>query len=160
MKTCTRCYQAKDESGFFFKNKTAGKRQSICKACFHPYFVKYFRERRDVYAAHRLRNKKIYGRRNRTFIDAFLRDHPCVDCGESDPIVLQFDHVIGSKSHDISTVVTGGRSIEVLAAEIAKCVVRCANCHCRRTAATRGYWKAKKQGISLLMTDFGVARWL
>jgi hypothetical protein len=102
----------------------------------------------------------IYRRRNRAYIDDFLTRNACVDCGEADPIVLQFDHISGSKRGDISTLVTGGRSIEFLAAEIAKCVVRCANCHCRRTAASRGYWKTKKQGISLLMKDFSAARWL
>jgi hypothetical protein len=58
--------------------------------------------------------------------------HPCVDCGETDPLVLDFDHVYGEKAFNLSACKTlaVGRVIE----EIAKCDVRCANCHRRRTA--------------------------
>jgi hypothetical protein len=55
-----------------------------------------------------------------------------VDCGESDPIVLEFDHVRGVKRGEISRLKTMV-SLETLAEEIAKCDVRCANCHRRKT---------------------------
>ena len=32
-------------------------------------------------------------------IRSFLMQNPCVDCGESDPIVLDFDHVRGDPEH-------------------------------------------------------------
>jgi hypothetical protein len=57
----------------------------------------------------------------------------CVDCGESDPIVLEFDHVRGEKRADIgrmSQVATWAKIED----EIAKCELRCANCHRRKTA--------------------------
>lgn len=62
------------------------------------------------------------------FIYEYLRSHPCVDCGETDPIVLEFDH-ISPKGHRISLC---SMSLERLIAEVAKCKVRCANCHKRR----------------------------
>jgi hypothetical protein len=60
-----------------------------------------------------------------------------VDCGESDPIVLEFDHIRGKKVGDVSTLAGQAFSWHKLSAEIAKCEVRCANCHRRRTYERR-----------------------
>ena len=60
----------------------------------------------------------------------------CVDCGESDPRCLDFDHVRGKKLRSVSLMKTG-YSVKVLREEIAKCEVRCANCHRKRTAERR-----------------------
>jgi hypothetical protein len=70
-------------------------------------------------------------------IRAYLLEHPCVDCGESDVTVLDFDHVRDSKRMDVSALVAGGYSWHAIADEIAKCDVRCANCHRRATHARR-----------------------
>ncbi|GAA1744780.1 hypothetical protein [Microbacterium paludicola] len=66
----------------------------------------------------------------------YLESHPCVDCGETDPIVLDFDHLPGvDKKFTISRAVGAStRSWRAIALEIAKCEVVCANCHRRRTA--------------------------
>jgi hypothetical protein len=58
---------------------------------------------------------------------------PCADCGIQYPhFVMQFDHVRGEKLFTI-----GGRAyiLTQLYAEIEKCDVVCANCHCFRTNA-------------------------
>ena len=52
----------------------------------------------------------------------------CVDCGETDRVVLHFDHVRGEKVCSPSNCAPGPK----LDAELAKCDVRCANCHRRR----------------------------
>ena len=66
-----------------------------------------------------------------------------MDCGEKDPIVLEFDHMDGKKSkhYEVSTLVSSGRSLSVIMEEISKCVVRCCNCHRRKTAKTLGWYK-------------------
>jgi hypothetical protein len=64
----------------------------------------------------------------------YLRTHTCVDCPEIDPIVLQFDHVRGKKRSSIGSMVHAPLAWTTIAKEIAKCEVRCANCHMRRTA--------------------------
>ena len=68
----------------------------------------------------------------------YLKTHSCVDCGESDIVVLGFDHVRGKKIANVSKISRGG-SIKVLEREIRKCDVVCSNCHSRRTAA-RSNW--------------------
>lgn len=59
----------------------------------------------------------------------------CVDCGESDPIVLQFHHRVVSEDNFRIGRATGTESLPRLLAEIDKCDVVCANCHLRRHAA-------------------------
>ena len=73
----------------------------------------------------------------------FLLNHlaaaGCADCGERDPVVLEFDHVDGKRA-TISAIV-GSWSRTRLIAEMAKCEVRCANCHARRTAKQLRYYQ-------------------
>ena len=81
----------------------------------------------------------------RRYIWAYLSDHSCIDCGENDPIVLEFDH-ISLKNDDISNMVKYD-SLDRVKAEILLCEVRCANCH-RRVTAKRRNWN--KQGLALV----------
>ena len=66
----------------------------------------------------------------------YLAEHACVDCGETDVVVLEFDHLPGTgKRFDIATAVGAStRAWSTVLAEITKCEVVCANCHRRRTA--------------------------
>ena len=52
----------------------------------------------------------------------------CVDCGTSDLRVLEFDHVRGEKVASIGQLMRGA-SLQKIKAEVAKCEVRCRNCH-------------------------------
>lgn len=70
-------------------------------------------------------------------IDNYLRNHPCVDCGESDRVVLEFDHVRGKKVRDVTKMCHDGYALESIKLEIEKCEVRCANCHRRVTHRRR-----------------------
>lgn len=71
--------------------------------------------------------------RNKAFRDEYLLTHPCVDCGEADPIVLDFDHVRGQKRYNVSPMWNSSYGLARIQAEIAKCEVRCSNCHRRKT---------------------------
>ena len=58
-------------------------------------------------------------------------------------VVLDFDHVRGTKKRSIGVMVCSGAvSLETLQEEIAKCDVRCANCHRIKTMAQFGYWRS------------------
>ena len=67
--------------------------------------------------------------RNREYVNNHLKTHSCIDCGNSDIRVLEFDHVRGTKTDSISQAVRRGWKMESLIVEIEKCEVRCCNCH-------------------------------
>lgn len=80
--------------------------------------------------------------RNQLKLIEYLKVHPCIVCGESDIIVLEFDH------RDPSTKIGGvgdmarKYSWAKVEEEIAKCDVLCANDHKRRTAIQFGWLRA------------------
>lgn len=132
-KICGSCHLPKDINLFAKKTSAKDGRQSICKECQSEYNKNYYQEnseeikektapRRD---AHKLASKQL--------VINYLLDHPCIDCGEKDIVVLDFDH-IGDKEYNIADMIRMGFSLDAIRNEISKCVVRCANCHRRKTA--------------------------
>ncbi len=76
----------------------------------------------------------------RAYLLSYLLEHPCVDCGETDPIVLDFDHNSGVvKRFGISNANNLGMSLNSVITEVSKCTIRCSNCHRRKTYKERGY---------------------
>jgi uncharacterized protein with PIN domain len=69
--------------------------------------------------------------RNRYFVYRFLKLFgQCVDCGNKDWRVLEFDHIDrNSKKNTISNLMNKHISISNLKSEMKKCEIRCANCH-------------------------------
>lgn len=94
---------------------------------------KHYHNNKLIYKQRALDHNKEARSRNKNYVREYLSTHPCVDCGEKDVIVLEFDHVRGEKSSDISRAVNAGWSLERIKQEIEKCEVRCANCHRRIT---------------------------
>lgn len=81
------------------------------------------------------RENHIRGRSQaRAWVLEYRLNHPCVDCGESDPVCLDFDHVRGVKWANISTLVSKGATVATIKDEVRKCDVRCSNCHRKVTA--------------------------
>ena len=66
---------------------------------------------------------------NKAYVDKIKVESSCVDCGEGNPLVLDFDHVKGKKVGDISSMVYQSYCVESIQKEIDKCEVRCSNCH-------------------------------
>ena len=72
------------------------------------------------------------------WVAAYLAEHPCVDCGESDADVLEFDHREGEdEDAEIGELVNHGAALYRLEREIGTCDVRCANHHRKRHALER-----------------------
>ncbi len=57
-------------------------------------------------------------------------------------MVLEFDH-IRDKRADVSQMISGGLAWATIELEIAKCEVRCVNCHLRKTARELGTYDRK-----------------
>lgn len=84
---------------------------------------------------HYQRNKENYISRTsirRRELAQWLRDlkvaSGCVDCGNNDFRVLDFDHV-GPKTITPSQMIVKGWGKERMLKELEQCEVRCANCH-------------------------------
>ena len=83
-------------------------------------------------------------RKNKMRVIEYLQSHPCVNCGEADIVVLEFDHIDPSnKVKDIFTMVHHKYGWEAIKKEISKCEVVCGNCHARRTAKQKNYKKVR-----------------
>jgi hypothetical protein len=64
------------------------------------------------------------------WLGEYLRTHPCVDCGYDDIRALDFDHRPASgKTADVMRLAQDGHSLPRIRLEVAKCDVRCRNCH-------------------------------
>lgn len=127
------CKQLKPLGDFHRRTASRDGRQSRCRECniaaqikFHADNPQLCRQRISE-RGYRLRD------RNRGLLVLYRREHPCVDCGESDPVVLEFDHVRGTKVANVSTLALRLKRWDTILEEIAKCDVVCANCHRRRT---------------------------
>ena len=96
--------------------------------------------------------------RNTLWILDYFKTHPCVDCGTTDAVLLEFDHVRGKKSFNIGQM-TGraGASLAKIQEEVKKCDVRCANCHTKKTAKERGYISYKILHEDFLNSTEGIA---
>ena len=131
MKKCSVCTISKPLTDFHKSSSTKTGVQSRCKACNRESRLEYY------YANHTVertrmnkRSRKVY-KENRDRTIAYLECHPCVDCGESDSVVLEFDHVRGVKLAPVTSLLSSG-SWNKVQEEIDKCDVRCCNCHRRR----------------------------
>ena len=139
MKLCGKCKIEKEVLDF---NKDSNKKdglQTMCRVCSNAKSAAHYLNNKTSY---RLSKKKSV-QTLREFILNCLLEHPCIDCGETDPVCLDFDHVIGNKTKNISQMIHNGVSIETIKVEMEKCVVRCANCHRKKTAKDFGWFKSK-----------------
>jgi hypothetical protein len=133
-KRCGRCGEELPLEEF---NRMGDGRQHWCRECFRA----YFRERGDVHRRQVAVNQRRRSEASRAVVVAYLEQHPCVDCGEADAAVLEFDH-LRHKTCDVAFLISHGADADRIHAEIARCVVRCANCHRRATARRSGWLRA------------------
>lgn len=138
-KFCSACKQTQPFTLFAKNSRKKDGLQTHCKSCQTTYGQKRyqndkqsFRDRND---AARIRNQIV--------VYQYLLHHPCVDCGITDPVVLTFDH-LRDKKMTVSDMVKQSYSLKTIFEEIAKCEVRCFNCHMRKDSLRRGglKWKA------------------
>ena len=138
LKKCNNCHTFKGIICYSNCKTTTDGRQRRCKECQRIFSKRHYLKNKDTYRA---KQKKIRLERL-SFVYNYKLTHPCIDCGEKDPLVLEFDHRNREdKTNTISKMVQNRTTIEKIEDEISKCDVRCANCHRRRTVKQLGYYK-------------------
>lgn len=144
MKTCSSCGILKSLDDFQKRSSAKDGHTNLCKPCKREYDNNHYKK--NEYRRNYIReNQKRRELETNSYILEYLNNHPCVDCGETDPVVLEFDHVRGEKKKEISILKRS--SLKAVKREIEKCEVRCANCH-RRKTAVQFNWKNKLASIA------------
>jgi len=142
MKKCSKCKIEKPEALFNFKNKSKGIINSQCKDCTRVQIQQHYLNNKKYYLNKAHKRNEVFRNEINTYIFQYLMRHPCVDCGETDPVVLEFDHT-GKKPKIkvVSRLIRFQVPKSEIELEIAKCVVRCANCRRRKTAKDFKWFK-------------------
>jgi hypothetical protein len=150
MRRCGRCKEFKPVTDFAWRRQARGQLDNYCRACRAAYKQEHYAANRQRYIDQAMRRKRTLALERAEYLVEFFKTHPCVDCGECDPLVLDFDHR-GDKLFGIATGLRD-RSWKAIFDEMAKCDVVCANCHRRRTALRGGFVRAavaQRQSLAL-----------
>lgn len=129
------------ECGLTYPVDHFASRNPRCRLCRSAYGKDHYRRNVDYYKAKARRRQKEVVNDNKEWLLKYLLEHPCIDCGETDPLVLEFDHRDAStKIAAVSALARSGYSLSAVQREVDQCDVRCANCHRRKTHEQRGWW--------------------
>jgi transcription elongation factor Elf1 len=146
----------KPQAAFNKRMLSADGRQSRCRDCSHDWYL----ASRVEHIANTARRKRRVREQLQDRLARYLLEHPCIDCGESDIRCLDFDHVDPTtKVAEISIMVGEVWPWDRVIAEIAKCVVRCSNCHRLKEAMVRSLWRHRwlqKHGIETSAAPLGL----
>ena len=144
MKRCSKCKKEKSSEEFNFKNKDLKLRQCQCKECTRLLVKNHYNKNKQYYLKKAKKRNLEIKTNIVNYLQNYLSKKSCIDCGESDIAVLEFDHINRStKFKAVSTLVRLGYPIKIIQAEINKCDVRCANCHRRKTSKDFKWLKVK-----------------
>ena len=147
-RVCGRCAIEKPIDEFGFRYVQRGIRHSWCKGCMAEYKSAWYERNRARHIAHVRAARDQTGDENQRRMWQYLAVHPCVECGERDPVVLHFDH-LRDKRNDVAYMCKSGFAWATILVEIAKCQVLCANCHATKTARERGIWERKHMTLHM-----------
>src|SRR4030067_2855254 len=125
MKVCSTCKIRKEDYEFYRDKRSIDNLASCCSSCART-------ARRHSYLLHKDSERRGKARRRNELlsrIERYMASHPCVDCGFSDTRALEFDHVRGKKSRDVTSMAHWGISWTTVLHEIAKWEGRWGNWH-------------------------------
>lgn len=142
-KKCSICKRDKDIEEFNKNSSRSDGLASNCKLCANKLAKKHYKKNSAQMKKQIQNSKKNRIEEHRLKLFNYYNDHPCIDCTENDPMVLEMDHVRGKKIKEVSSMISEGYSWKKIQEEISKCEVRCANCHRRKTAIQQGWYMAK-----------------
>ena len=116
--------------------------QTYCKPCQKSLYVDWYARNREAQKERvRVRKERLRRRAQEKVVD-YLLAHPCVDCGETNVLGLEFDHrEPAEKECGVNVLVHGGYEWPPILAEIRKCDVRWRPCRVRRTSSVFRPWR-------------------
>lgn len=123
-----------------WRDRRLDLRDSYCRPCRALYKQMHYAANKDRYKQNAMAYTTALVLERNAWLLEYFEDHPCVDCGETDPVVLEFDH-LRDKEFAVGRGIRDKNWDRVLN-EMAKCDVVCANCHRRRTAYRGGFARA------------------
>lgn len=127
----------------FGRNKTKKTGfDEYCRVCRKAYNAAYYERTKERHNPGRYARRRAAHEEIRRLLHDYMADKSCVDCGETDIVVLEFDHQ-RDKVADVSALLRNKVSWPRILEEIEKCEVVCANDHRRRTAATFRWRKGR-----------------
>ena len=148
-KRCATCGVTTACTEFNRKRSRRDGLQEACRDCNRAASRRYYAENRERHIQTIVARTAKRRREAKTFLAAYLNDHPCVDCGTTDVRVLEFDHrEPATKRAAVSVLAAEGYSLAAIRAEVGKCDVRCANCHLLRTSDQLNWWRARRDSNS------------
>lgn len=141
IRRCSQCKQEKELSKEFFntRDKLGKKFRTDCKECQHLKQSEAYQKKAQVYKACSQKYRAVLKEQNQKLLWEFLLENPCVRCGETNPVILDLDH-LRDKRYEISDIIKWHKWDSVLR-EIDKCQVLCVGCHRKKTAKDFGYYK-------------------
>ncbi len=141
---CCRCKEIKPEEDFAWRRRRKLQRDTYCRPCRSAYGREHYLANRQRYIDQAKVVKQKQALERTRWLLLYFDEHPCRDCGERDPVVLEFDH-LRNKAFDVGQGFAERTWTSILG-EIEKCEVVCANCHRRRTALRRPTLRALLSG--------------
>jgi hypothetical protein len=138
-KICTKCKFEKDLQSFHTRKQSKDGLAFWCRECFKSHWKKRYYENHEHYRNNHSESRSKLREQNARKVFEYLATHPCLICGECDPIVLEFDHRVRSDKIESVSMLIRNSSWKRIELEIQKCDVLCANCHRRKTAAQFKY---------------------
>lgn len=141
MKFCSKCKKLVSKEFFSINRRAKDGLHAWCKECYSKYEKERYQQGDKI---RKEKNKKDTIQKRRNFIWDILQKSQCAVCKNSDPIVLEFDHLDpNNKEYDIASMFY--LSEKKIIEEIKKCQILCANCHRKKTAEQFGWWRNNKQ---------------
>lgn len=126
-------------------NKNKSKKDglnNICKVCSKERSKLYYKNNPEKHKKNVAKRNSAYRIELRKIICEYLSNKSCIDCGNSDIRVLDFDH-LRDKQFNISDMIAKSYSWNRIIEEIHKCEIVCSNCHRIRTSERGNFYKTE-----------------
>lgn len=129
---CTMCNTPRPISEFNKSRTRSEHLRAHCKSCERKAAKDFYKKNPEPYKRRAAVSRRNMAKKNKELANKIKQDSGCVSCGENTLCVLDFHHLHGnSKGREGGMPVSRAANVSIrkFRAELAKCVVLCANCH-------------------------------